>query len=322
MVSPPRRRGSSQAQRNRVDGMTTTNPSTGTPPGRKRLLPRWVGVVFPVALLGAEGIIALHVVNRVWLPVTLTIGGAAGLGLLAGFTARWAVPNRSRTTRWLVALGGLTVGLLAASLFSYGAFGVGPLFPLRQEVNWSDIAQLAIGALAAWLAVRGFSRPPALEGSEARPESAGAPTRTAWTLPDSRAVEETRPYRTRRRPAPLPLAGAASASAVHRGRISVGGPLRSRYHRLRDRLARAAAWRPRLGLLSRRRSDTPIRFTGPGEDRCPYCLDVVDPKDPRGVKLCPVCHTPHHADCWSITGMCQMPHLYGEGHATRSGVAR
>jgi len=300
-----------------------TNSADLPPPRPKRLIPRWVGVVFPVAFLGAAGILVLHDVNRVWLPITLTIGAAAGLGLLAGFAARWAVPNRSTTVRWLVALGGLTVGLLAASLFSYGTFGLGPLFPLRQEVTWSDIAQLAIGALAAWLAVRGFSRPKSPQSNEARPESASEPILTTWTLPDPRAVHETGPVRTRRRPVSVPLAAAASASAVRpRSRLAVGGPLRSRYHRLRARLARAAAWRPRLGLLSRRRADTPIRFTGSGEDRCPYCLDVVDPKDPRGVKLCPVCHTPHHAECWSITGMCQMPHLFGEGHATRSGVAR
>jgi Prokaryotic RING finger family 1 len=45
------------------------------------------------------------------------------------------------------------------------------------------------------------------------------------------------------------------------------------------------------------------------EDRCPYCLDVVKRNDPRGVHICEVCGTPHHADCWAITGKCQVPHL-------------
>ncbi|MBI5035359.1 MAG: hypothetical protein HZB51_32935 [Chloroflexi bacterium] len=52
-----------------------------------------------------------------------------------------------------------------------------------------------------------------------------------------------------------------------------------------------------------------LRLTGVVEDRCPYCLDVVKKKDPRGVKKCEVCGTPHHADCWAITGKCQVPHL-------------
>lgn len=45
------------------------------------------------------------------------------------------------------------------------------------------------------------------------------------------------------------------------------------------------------------------------EDRCPYCFDIVKRNDPRGVKVCEVCGTPHHADCWAVTGKCQVPHL-------------
>ncbi len=52
-----------------------------------------------------------------------------------------------------------------------------------------------------------------------------------------------------------------------------------------------------------------LKLTGVVEDRCPYCLDVVKKNDPRGVHKCEVCGTPHHADCWAITGKCQVPHL-------------
>ncbi len=45
------------------------------------------------------------------------------------------------------------------------------------------------------------------------------------------------------------------------------------------------------------------------EDRCPYCFDVIKRNDPRGVKVCEVCGTPHHADCWAVTNKCQVPHL-------------
>jgi hypothetical protein len=24
---------------------------------------------------------------------------------------------------------------------------------------------------------------------------------------------------------------------------------------------------------------------------------------------CKICHTLHHADCWAVTGACQIPHL-------------
>jgi hypothetical protein len=36
----------------------------------------------------------------------------------------------------------------------------------------------------------------------------------------------------------------------------------------------------------------------------------VTKRDPRGVKICKVCKTWHHADCWAITGVCQVPHEY------------
>ena len=44
-------------------------------------------------------------------------------------------------------------------------------------------------------------------------------------------------------------------------------------------------------------------------DVCPYCLEQVLPNDPRGVVTCEICGTPHHADCWAITGKCEVPHL-------------
>lgn len=51
------------------------------------------------------------------------------------------------------------------------------------------------------------------------------------------------------------------------------------------------------------------RVVGVIEDRCPYCFDIVKKSDPRGIHVCEVCGTPHHADCWAVTGKCQMPHL-------------
>jgi hypothetical protein len=59
----------------------------------------------------------------------------------------------------------------------------------------------------------------------------------------------------------------------------------------------------------RRSRSKSIQFAVAEDHRCPYCLDTVTRNDPRGVKECEVCHTLHHADCWAITGVCQVPHL-------------
>jgi ribosomal protein L37AE/L43A len=57
-----------------------------------------------------------------------------------------------------------------------------------------------------------------------------------------------------------------------------------------------------------RRKEEHVHLAGVVEHRCPYCLEVVEKKDPRGVRACPICGTHHHADCWAVTGTCQVPH--------------
>jgi hypothetical protein len=66
----------------------------------------------------------------------------------------------------------------------------------------------------------------------------------------------------------------------------------------------------RLRLWLSRGRNNAIRLVGAEERRCPYCLQPIVNRDPRGVVTCPVCHTRHHKDCWNITGMCQVPHAH------------
>lgn len=67
--------------------------------------------------------------------------------------------------------------------------------------------------------------------------------------------------------------------------------------------------KPKVRRIRRRRPK--LHLTNQVEHRCPYCLEIVEPKDPRGTKVCPICHAVHHADCWAVTGMCQVPHHNG-----------
>jgi len=67
------------------------------------------------------------------------------------------------------------------------------------------------------------------------------------------------------------------------------------------------ARKPQVPTPSRMEANN-VRLFGEVEHRCPYCLEVVQKKDPRGVKVCPICQTHHHLDCWNITGICQVPH--------------
>jgi hypothetical protein len=65
-----------------------------------------------------------------------------------------------------------------------------------------------------------------------------------------------------------------------------------------------------LRFFQRARPDAEIRLTGAEKYKCPYCLQPIEARDPRGVVVCPICHTRHHKDCWDITGMCQVPHFH------------
>jgi hypothetical protein len=87
------------------------------------------------------------------------------------------------------------------------------------------------------------------------------------------------------------------------GQIATRLPRFHRPQRARVRLPKSKA--PR----ALKNDNGVARVVGVVEDRCPYCLDIIKRQDPRGVKICDVCHTPHHADCWAITGKCQVPHL-------------
>src|SRR3972149_6356649 len=223
---------------------------------RRERIPRWAGIVLPVAILGGVGLVALYAVNRSWLPFVLFLAGSAALGLLTGFTARRSLPHRSNLLRWVVALGALTVGLLAAGIVSGGGVGLGPPRPLVPRFRWDEIVQLASAGLAAWLAVRAFSRP-----QESSPHApATEPGQANWGFIYHPTIHDTQPIRARRgaRPsAALTPPRRPETGAPSRRPSGRAIPLRQRYGRLVARLTRAVAWRPGLGFRLARREPSP-----------------------------------------------------------------
>jgi hypothetical protein len=53
-----------------------------------------------------------------------------------------------------------------------------------------------------------------------------------------------------------------------------------------------------------------VKLLGKTENRCPYCLELVNKDDQRGVVICAECKTWHHKDCWDVTGSCQVAHRH------------
>ncbi len=101
---------------------------------------------------------------------------------------------------------------------------------------------------------------------------------------------------------PVAAPGPARAPRVHR-RVTRRGP------RLALRLPAPLTWPARIERARRRRRAA-VTLLGEVEHRCPYCLEIVERRDRRGVVVCPECRSQHHADCWAVTGMCQVPHQH------------
>ncbi len=397
-------------------------------PGRSRL-PRWPVRVFPPVFLAAAGFACVFLVNRTVLPSVLQFVAAAGLGLVAGFGSRLALPGRTALARGLVALAGLTLGLLLLGVITWGHAGLGPFGLSSAGPDWRGLGQLAAAASAAWLTLRawqpraaepaappgpsvdrpakrspawsrGFSRtqPQAAEPAGSPGPSVDRPANrsTAWSRGSAkrpRGVSRTRlkarlqesymhlesalgqgallqrplawiqAVRLRasgRWQAPdlrrradwlrrqLSLLAARASQAVRRTAVrlrparpvahpvqirppaappqpearSWRGELRAGWSALTRRVALEAgairsgrrSWPPLRVPQSPRRPNrsrrAAIRLIGKADDFCPYCLERVEPNDSRGVVTCPVCHTRHHADCWAVTGACQVPHQH------------
>lgn len=227
-----------------------------------------LAVTTSAALTAGLGFAALAAANRGLLPVVLIPTSAVGVGLTAGFISRWSLLYRGHALRWLVAVFGLFVGLVLLGWVSAGELGLDLSGLPRPHTDWTSLGQIGLGAWAAWMAVWAWSRP----------RERAAPRADVHPLETIGRVRRVRVPSQRRAARPLVQIGVRPAP-----------PARTR----------------RTRRASRRSS---IRLASAVDYLCPYCLSPVDPNDDRGVVTCPICHTPHHADCWAVTGSCQVPH--------------
>ena len=218
-------------------------------------------------------------------PLALALIGAGVMGLLAGLTARLALRGWTEALKLLVVLLVLLVWIVVAEATYAVWTGLHPLEYVAGADNWVEMGQLAIGCLGA------------VAGGLARRRTSPAEV----ALAPQRVRETSAPVRRarwRQQPAATPQ---RTVSQRHRAA------------RVRQRQALLL---PQLKLPTRtRRRPLPVRKSSEvkviakAEDRCPYCLDVIKKKDHRGVVVCEICGTPHHADCWEAGGKCQVPHL-------------
>lgn len=266
-----------------------------------------------------------------------TIFADVSLGVIAGFGSRFVLRNRDWALRYIFAIIVVVIGMFMVGSLTNWVLGIGPIRleerfaqqidKLRfngdlwrqirflgigsrvlfdfSEMDWADLAHLAVSLVITVLSLQAWRRPvaqPVPEPFEIAPLPAPVPPATkARRVRKSSTTTNSRP-RVRRASTSSNHVRPTIQSVPSQPRVRSNNGSRPSVKKMKE-----PTLRPKKKRLSRRKPK--IQFALLEEHRCPYCLDAVTHNDPRGVKECEVCHTLHHADCWAITGVCQVPHL-------------
>lgn len=258
-----------------------------------------ITVVLLFAIVAAITLALLFLINRVIWPVVLKFTLITATGVFTGIVSRRVLTENTRALQFLVAVLGVLLALGLVSPVTHGFIGINMLRLYPGFPAWDGMLQTGVGFTAIWLGLQvkrrvrtGSAR------SEARPNSAPRWRPRRAPQPDLQprrpASTNGRPRKTGRRPRINPRPAIPLLKAT-KGWIAGF---------LSQRKSRA----PRQRSLSARPRGAIVQLNGRIEHRCPFCLELVDKRDPRGVRICPECKTHHHADCWEVTGMCQVPH--------------
>jgi hypothetical protein len=227
----------------------------------------------------AMGLVALLVKSRLSNPILAYLLTDCILGLVAGFSVRWILPRKAPLLRICSVLVFVICGLALLGWFTGWSFGINSLRAGRNRVNGWEIGQILLATGFALLAL--YSRLHlARIGPALRHKKAALKVPHPQRKPKKRLA-----IGTKTKPA-SPSSSQVLQPASQPITIKTGKSKRKRSGRSKPKL-----------LLS-----------GQEQHRCPYCLELIDKDDRRGVVECEICHTLHHADCWAITGTCQVPH--------------
>ena len=245
-----------------------SNPSTPPPEPVQIVLARKLILLILLMIVAPLGLVMLLRHIRIVSLLLPHIFSDATIGLIAGFSARWVLRKQTLFLRVISVLAFLIGALELLGWFTGWQVGLGPLKFGLTSVDWSSLGQLLLGTSIALLTLFAWTQPTP-DALRPTPE-----TESIKRSPRTRQQLKKRPRRSAR-----PKAPAAEAKQ------SVEPKRKHLAHR-----------KPQLQLSDEE------------EHRCPYCLELIGPDDPRGTVECEICHTLHHADCWAITGACQVPH--------------
>jgi len=278
--------------------------SFSTPTRKPSLLSRLI--LFCLFVVGIDAIVILlsmYQVNFTYLLMTLLANIC--LGLAAGIGARSAFYQRSGFTRIFTTIVILTPSLYVLGYFTNWKMGIGPVDSwAKGYVSWVELAQFYGSSLVAMSALWAWWRSPSKvldDQIKSRRSSKRREQARSAVAVQSPEFNPRLHFPESWKPRPQQK---SRLKSVHRTKAQ---------DKLISEVEKVIISRPAKPARAKRkvrsRSKPDMQFSAFEEHRCPYCLDEVKRNDPRGVKECDICHSLHHADCWEITGSCQVPHL-------------
>lgn len=301
------------------------------------LLPCRIALVLLTTLVAASLMPLLFLVNQLLSPLILRLFIVLALGLLSGFTVRLTLARNTIILEMLSAWLGVIGGMIVLHAITAGFIGFRLLPPLANTPNWSGLAQLLLSMLAAWLALYAL-KPRRRSNSPTGPVKAShrAPAPPQKIQPPKPALSinpRTRQHTHANKPALLSANywhfqrkhmhtkmsrwQSRVSSSLSDSRLKVSQMLDHARVRLNiypsptnGKIRLRHPKNKEVARVTKQNNQPSIRLVGKQENRCPYCLELVKKNDPRGIKICPICHTYHHTDCWEVGGGCQVPHIH------------
>lgn len=285
-----------------------------------------LGNIFEVILItivGSEVLLLTFYVRQVVDIHVLKYTVVVAVGLIAGFAARRLLIANTHTLKLLVALTASLLSLSILYIFTNGFLGIGLFDNTAITPDWPGLIQFGLASLAVWLVLQAYKSrsefeiiaepidPTKISNSLLKPNITGWISKIKL-LPGRQLIQKISKVVTEKKER-LTFSKTNSLKVLPRY-----AKTRASFNKIESDLMSVSS-SPRLRnkksvrvkkTWAKKKVDKDIKFVGTEEHSCPYCLEVVEAHDPRGVKICSICKTYHHADCWGITGTCQIPHAH------------
>ncbi|MBX3045888.1 MAG: hypothetical protein KF698_02705 [Anaerolineales bacterium] len=244
------------------------------------------------ATLVGLGLTLLFVLLTNFSPFLLKFVVIIGIGLAASFMSRRVLAARSPALRAATAAFASVIALAVLSPLTLGFVGLNLLRSYAIATPVDAAIQLLVAGLAVAAGQAAWA--PSRRTVMVEPRDVADVTEVSVPAPPAARVRTTAPRSS------SPAASAPSLLARARAGIS-------RFFTPTPATRKLRSARPARKQAAR---GSGITLSAQERHVCPYCLEPVTKRDRRGVKICKVCKTWHHADCWEITGVCQVPHAF------------